>query len=167
MLVFFLFSYLKNIAFCSCIFFPTFLYEECNVLVCTLFHAYFLRDTRYSVCVCNFHLSSTGIVTLITSKVSNYANIVFLGCFNNNDNNNRIPRRNSRLLQSPHCTTNCLQHVRSSGPGAIVCKSRATHPALINAICVTCHVVRRDSSAIKFDRVEIAFIGALFYWLNH
>ena len=25
---------------------------------------------------------------------------------------------------------------------------------------VTCHVVRRDSSAIKFDRVEIAFILA-------
>ena len=25
----------------------------------------------------------------------------------------------------------------------------------------------RDSSAIKFDRVEIAFIWALFCWLNH
>ena len=24
-----------------------------------------------------------------------------------------------------------------------------------------------DSSAIKFDRVEIAFISDLFYWLNH
>ena len=31
---------------------------------------------------------------------------------------------------------------------------------------VVCHVVRRDSSAIKFDRVEIAFILALFYWLK-
>ena len=29
-----------------------------------------------------------------------------------------------------------------------------------------CHVVRKDSSAIKFDRVEIAFILALFYWLE-
>ena len=28
------------------------------------------------------------------------------------------------------------------------------------------HLVRRDSSAIKFDRVEIAFILALFYWLK-
>ena len=35
------------------------------------------------------------------------------------------------FLQSPHCAANCLQHVRSSGPGAIVCKSRATHGALI------------------------------------
>ena len=31
---------------------------------------------------------------------------------------------------------------------------------------VVCHVVRRNSSAIKFDRVEIAFISALFYWLK-
>ena len=63
------------------------------------------------------------------------------------------------FLQSPHSATNCLQHVRSSGPGAVVCKSRAAHRALITCKChVTCHLVRRDSSAIKFDRVEIAFI---------
>ena len=67
------------------------------------------------------------------------------------------------FLQSPHSAANCLQHVRSSGPGAIVCKSRATHRALITCKChVTRHLVRRDSSAIKFERVEIAFIGALF-----
>ena len=35
------------------------------------------------------------------------------------------------FLQSPHCAANRLQHVRSSGPGAIVCKSRATYRALI------------------------------------
>ena len=29
------------------------------------------------------------------------------------------------------------------------------------------HVVRRDSSAIKFDRVYITFILAFLYWLNH
>ena len=72
------------------------------------------------------------------------------------------------FLQSPHSTANRLQHVRSSGPGATVCKSRATHRALFTCKChVTCHLVRRDSSAIRFDRVEIAFIWALFYWLNH
>ena len=55
------------------------------------------------------------------------------------------------FLQSPHSAANCLQHVRSSGPGATVCKSRATHRALITCKCrVTCHLVRRDSSAIKF-----------------
>ena len=72
------------------------------------------------------------------------------------------------FLQSPHSAANCLQHVRSSGPGAIVCKSCATHRALITCKRhVTYHLVWRDSSAIKFDRVEIAFIWALFYWLNH
>ena len=63
------------------------------------------------------------------------------------------------FLRSPHSAENCLQHVRSSGPGVIVCKSCATHRALIMCKChVTCHLVRSDSSAIKFGRVEIAFI---------
>ena len=31
---------------------------------------------------------------------------------------------------------------------------------------VVCHLVRRDSSAIKFDRAEIAFILALLYGLK-
>ena len=73
--------------------------------------------------------------------------------------NDRIQRRYSRILQSPHSAANCLQHARSSGPGAIVCKSRAIHLALFTCRChVTCHLVRRDSSAIKFDRVKIAYI---------
>ena len=72
------------------------------------------------------------------------------------------------FLQSPHSAANCLQHVCSIGLGATMCKSRATHRALITCKChVTCHLVRKDSSAIKFDRVEIAFIWVLFYWLNH
>ena len=60
------------------------------------------------------------------------------------------------FLQPPHSAANCLH---SSGPGATVCKSRATHRVLITCKChVTYHLVRRDSSAIKFDRVEITFI---------
>ena len=42
------------------------------------------------------------------------------------------------FLQSPHSAANCLQFARSSGPGAIVCKSRATHPSLIT--CNMCYV---------------------------
>ena len=40
---------------------------------------------------------------------------------------------------SPHCAASCLQHVRSSGQGGIVCKSRVTHQALItcNMSCAT------------------------------
>ena len=42
------------------------------------------------------------------------------------------------FLQSPHCAARRLQHVRLSGPGAIVCKSHATHQVLItrNLCCV-------------------------------
>ena len=39
------------------------------------------------------------------------------------------------FLQSPRCAVNCLQHVRSSGQGTIVCKSRATHQRLSLAMC--------------------------------
>ena len=35
-----------------------------------------------------------------------------------------------RFLQSSHGDANCLQNARSSGMGAIVCKSRATHSSL-------------------------------------
>ena len=43
------------------------------------------------------------------------------------------------FLQSPLCAPNCLQHVRSSGPGAVVCKPCATQRALFtcNTSCVT------------------------------
>ena len=70
------------------------------------------------------------------------------------------------FLQSPHCTANCLQCVYSSGQGAIVCKSHATHRGAHHVQHVMCHVVRKFSSAVKFGRVEIAFILALFYWLK-
>ena len=52
------------------------------------------------------------------------------------------PTRNAQVAQAHSCV-NHVQHIERL--------SRAT--------CrVTCHLVRRDSSAIKFDRVEIAFI---------
>ena len=67
------------------------------------------------------------------------------------------------FLQSPHCAANSLQRLWSSGHGTTVCKSCATHPVLI--MCnMSCHMVWRDSSAIKFDRVEIAFILVLLHW---
>ena len=67
----------------------------------------------------------------------------------------------------------------------IKCWSCATHQVLVMCntssadhmqhikcwSCATCHVVshmvQRDSSAINFDRVKIAFILALVYWQNH
>ena len=84
----------------------------------------------------------------------------------------------------------CLQHVLSSGLGAMSptrilkwpgCNVSSTYSqvAWLQSLRITysrssayhvqyvmCHLMRRDSSAIKFDRVEIAFILALFYWLK-
>ena len=51
-------------------------------------------------------------------------------------------------LQTPHCAANRLQHVHSSGPGAIVCKSRATHRALI-----TCNMTWQS-----LNRIYLSFI---------
>ena len=45
----------------------------------------------------------------------------------NDDNIDHIKRRNLRFLQRPHWAVYCLQHLRSSGLGTIVCKSNAAH----------------------------------------
>ena len=60
------------------------------------------------------------------------------------------PKSHSKAqLQSPHCTMNCLQHVRSSGPGAIVCNSRATHRALITCN-MSCYVARGSKGQLSY-----------------
>ena len=53
--------------------------------------------------------------------------------------------------QSPHCAANRLQHVCSSGLGAIMCKSRATHRALIT--CNMSYCLPRGTK------------GQLSYWI--
>ena len=59
------------------------------------------------------------------------------------------------FLQSPCCAMRMLKW-----PPAQLCANHVQHNQCLScASCrVTCHLVRRDSSAIKFDRVEIAFI---------
>ena len=73
---------------------------------------------------------------------------------NNNNNNNRIYRCKSRfffynLLIAPRTVSNTYAHVAR----AQSCAKHVQHiERLSRATCrVTCHVVRRDSSAIKFD----------------
>ena len=94
-----------------------------------------------------------------------HANGIF-GICNNNNNNNRIERRNSTFF-----TISSLRHELSPtrtlkwperNRVRVTCYTLSAYhvqPAV-------CHLVRRDSSAIKFDRVEIAIILALFYWLK-
>ena len=77
---------------------------------------------------------------------------------NKNNNNNRIERRNSRLLRSPHCAAKCLQHVSSSGPGAIVCKSLSTYRALI-----TCKL----QCATWYEPVAAQISRRKWGWIGH
>ena len=67
----------------------------------------------------------------------------------NNNNNNCIERHKLRFLQSPHCAASRLQHVRSSAPCTIVCNILSAYHVQLAVY----HLVRRDSSTIKFDRV--------------
>ena len=111
-----------------------------------------------------------GIVSrLQKNKISSCS----LSAINNNNNNNhhhhhhhhhhhRIQRRISRFFTisslrrelSPTRTLKWPRHNRV--------KSSSTY----HVQRVVCHLVRRDSSAIRIDRVEIAFILAFLYWLN-
>ena len=61
---------------------------------------------------------------------------------------NRIQRRCSRFFQSPHSTTNCLQYVRSSCQGAIVCNTSSTYH-----VQVSCYM-------------PLGTKGQLSYWLS-
>ena len=49
-----------------------------------------------------------------------------------NNDRDHIERCSLRFLQSPLCAVNCLQRVRSSGQGGVVCKSCSTHRVLIS-----------------------------------
>ena len=87
----------------------------------------------------------------------------------NNNNNNRIQRRYSRFFTISSQRRELSPTRTLKWPGRnrvqITCSTWSAYPVQVSY--VTCHLVRRDSSAIKFDRVEIAFIWALFFWLNH
>ena len=65
----------------------------------------------------------------------------------------------SDVVQPPLCVANCLQRVRSSGQGAIVYKSRATHRTLIayNMPCATWY----EGIAQLLNLLVIAFKGAI------
>ena len=65
------------------------------------------------------------------------------------------------FLQSPHSAANCLQHARSSGPGAIVYKSRATHRAL-----VTCNMSCYVPLGTKGQLDQLLSLTELIYFVG-
>ena len=73
------------------------------------------------------------------------------------------------FLQSPHCATNCLQYVHSSGHGAIMCKLCATHQAIItrNTLCATWYEETAQLFSLtefKSHLFELYFIGRTINW---
>ena len=78
-------------------------------------------------------------------------------CWDIKQSTNKETISSLRRELTPTCTLkwsgrSCVQ---------ITCHTSGAHP-----VQHVCPVVRRDSSATKFHRVEIAFILALFYWLK-
>ena len=64
------------------------------------------------------------------------------------------------LFQSPHCAVSHLQHVRSSGLGAVVYKSCATHRALI-----TCNISCSGMSIFRFSaEFRFFFFDFPLFW---
>ena len=116
---------------------PSVQYPDClhtDSTVCTVPGLSTLYDTDITVCTDPDCLHTD--ITVCTDP----------GLSNNNNNNNRIQRRYSRFFTISSQRRE-LSPIRSSGPGAIVCKSRATHRALITCkYHATYHLVRRDSS---------------------
>ena len=79
---------------------------------------------------------------------------------NSDDDNDRIPRRNSRFftISSLHLELSQTHTLKWPGSNRVQIIERIS-----SAICR----VPRGTPAIKFDRVSIAFILALFHWLNY
>ena len=74
---------------------------------------------------------------------------------NNNDNDNCIQRRNSRFVYNLLTALRTVSNTYAQVARAQSCANHVQHlERLSRAACpVTWLVVRRDSSAIKFDRV--------------
>ena len=124
------------------------------------------------------HLYLTSVTTLMPRQtdqllaqllsflvvVSRWLNVHQNNDNNDYDNNDRMVRRNSRCLHSPHCAANCLQHVRSSGQGATVFKSRATHLALIT--CNMSYATWFEGTAQLLGLTEFKLHLLLLYFIG-
>ena len=67
-------------------------------------------------------------------------------------------------IPSLHCELSPTHTLK--GPGRNRVQITCSTQSACHVQHAVCHLVGRDSSAIKFDRVGIAFILALFYWLK-
>ena len=83
-----------------------------------------------------------------------------------NNDDNCIEWRNSRLSFSPHCAANCLRHIRSNSQGAIVCKLRATHRALITCTLSCATFNERTAQLLRLTELKLHLFELYFIGLN-
>ena len=113
-----------------------------------------MEVVQYTSCVTAFCLVSGLMLRLLVHRQQ----LVRHNAAFNHNNHNRIQRHNSRffdnVLTAPRTVSNTYAQVVQ------LCANHVQHiEYLSHATChVTCHVVQRDSSAFKFDRVKIAFV---------
>ena len=79
----------------------------------------------------------------------------------NNNNNNRTERGNSRFSTISSLRRELTPTRTLKWPGRDRVQITCNTSSAYHVQPAVCHLVRRDSSAIKSDRVEIAFILAL------
>ena len=66
------------------------------------------------------------------------------------------------LLTAPRTVSSTYAQVARANHMQITCNTSSAY----HVQSAVCHLEQRDSSAVKFDRIEIEFILAFFWWLK-
>ena len=102
-----------------------------------------------------------------TCSLAGMKNLIVLSsswCLDNN--NNDIKRRNLRYFAISSLSFKPSATYTFKWPRCSCVQNTCSTLVACHVQYIVCHVVQKDSSAIKFDRVEITFILALFRWLK-
>ena len=83
---------------------------------------------------------------------------------NNNNDHNRIERSDSRFFTISSQSRELSPTRTLKWPGRNRVQITCNTSSAYHVQPAVCHLVRRDSPAVKFDRVEIAFILAFFFF---
>ena len=132
--------------------------------------------------ICHFISPTAGVywypLKNYTVSLSEGADVLCEDC-SSNSCNDRIEAQ-LEIFTIPHCTVICLQHICSGGQGVVVCRSRATHWALI--MCNVLHATWYEGAdqllgfteflllilllLLHLTEFKMHLLLALFYWLN-
>ena len=132
-----------------------------------LFLTIVINTAELSVCLTGSHCLSVCLPLPLSLSCSLLVSLYFCCCWCNRNNNDCIGRFNLRFLQSLHCTTNYLQHIRSCDQGAVVCKSRAAHWALITCSMSCATWCKGTAQLLSLTQFKLHLSGLYFIGWNH